>query len=158
MAPFYHDMGLIMGVCAPLAAGRSRGADEPLGIPAQARELDAASGHHPDSVSAAPNFAFDLAVRRTSDADMFGLDLGEVQAILSGAERVHYSRSSGSPTVCPFGLQERVLGPPTAWPRRPSTWPRPNPAAPHDGPLRSRATFGRARPALCRGATAPPSW
>jgi long chain fatty acid CoA FadD26 len=39
-------------------------------------------------VSPAPNFAFDLAVRRTSDADMAGLDLGNVFTFISGAERV----------------------------------------------------------------------
>ena len=39
--------------------------------------------------SAVPNFAFELAARRTSDADMAGLDLGNVHTILSGSERVH---------------------------------------------------------------------
>jgi long chain fatty acid CoA FadD26 len=41
--------------------------------------------------SASPNFAFELAVRRTSDDDMAGLDLGHVQVILSGSERIHAS-------------------------------------------------------------------
>jgi len=41
------------------------------------------------SFSAAPNFAFELAVRRTSDDDMAGLDLGNVHTILSGSERIH---------------------------------------------------------------------
>jgi long-chain fatty acid adenylase/transferase FadD26 len=40
------------------------------------------------SYSCAPNFAFDLAARRTSDDDMAGLDLGDVLAISNGAERV----------------------------------------------------------------------
>ena len=39
--------------------------------------------------TAAPNFAFELAVRRTSDDDMAGLDLGGVVVIINGAERVH---------------------------------------------------------------------
>jgi long chain fatty acid CoA FadD26 len=39
--------------------------------------------------SAAPNFAFELAVRRTSDDDMAGLDLGDVVGIVSGSERIH---------------------------------------------------------------------
>ena len=41
------------------------------------------------SWSAAPNFAFELAVRRTSDDDMAGLDLGGVLGIISGSERIH---------------------------------------------------------------------
>jgi long-chain fatty acid adenylyltransferase FadD28 len=44
---------------------------------------------NPHVVSAAPNFAFELAVGRTSDDDMAGLDLGNVQHILSGSERIH---------------------------------------------------------------------
>jgi len=39
--------------------------------------------------SAAPNFAFDLAVRKTSDEDIAGLDLSGVMSIVSGSERVH---------------------------------------------------------------------
>jgi fatty acid CoA ligase FadD28 len=39
--------------------------------------------------SAAPNFAFELAARKTSEDDMAGLDLGGVQSILSGSERVN---------------------------------------------------------------------
>jgi len=67
---------------------------------------------HPHSVSAAPNFAFELAVRRTSDADMVDLSLGHVQAILSGAERVHYATIKRfTERFAPFGLQERVLRP-----------------------------------------------
>ncbi len=38
-----------------------------------------ASQHH--AYSAAPNFAFELAVRKTSDDDMAGLDLGDVLGI-----------------------------------------------------------------------------
>jgi long-chain fatty acid adenylyltransferase FadD28 len=38
--------------------------------------------------SSAPNFAFDLAARKTSDEDMAGLDLAEVLILQNGAERV----------------------------------------------------------------------
>jgi fatty acid CoA ligase FadD28 len=44
---------------------------------------------YPHTVTAAPNFAFELAVGRTSDDDMAGLDLGDVLRVLSGSERVH---------------------------------------------------------------------
>jgi fatty acid CoA ligase FadD28 len=39
--------------------------------------------------TAAPNFALELAVRKTSDHDMAGLDLSDVLAIVTGSERVH---------------------------------------------------------------------
>jgi fatty acid CoA ligase FadD21 len=42
----------------------------------------------PRAFSAAPNFAFDLAARKTSDNDLAGLDLGGVLGIINGAERV----------------------------------------------------------------------
>ncbi|MGB8387293.1 AMP-binding protein, partial [Mycobacterium sp.] len=38
--------------------------------------------------SGGPNFAFDLAARRTSNDDMAGLDLGSVVGMANGAERV----------------------------------------------------------------------
>ena len=96
--PFYHDMGLIQGVFAPLlappeaaggAAGRPAVLMSPvsfLQIPARWMQLLATSSR---SWSAAPNFAFELAVRRTSDDDMAGLDLGGVFGIISGSERIH---------------------------------------------------------------------
>jgi long-chain fatty acid adenylase/transferase FadD26 len=110
--PFYHDMGLIMGVCAPLVTGRPAVLTSPLAFLRKPASWIQLLAEHPYSVSAAPNFAFDLAVRRTSDADLAGLDLSGVQAILSGAERVH------STTIrrfverfAPFGLNERVIRP-----------------------------------------------
>jgi long-chain fatty acid adenylase/transferase FadD26 len=49
-------------------------------------QLLATHGH---TWSAAPNFAFELAVRRTSDADMAGLDLRGLLGIIDGSERIH---------------------------------------------------------------------
>ena len=87
--PFYHDMGLILGVCAPMLAGRSAvlmSAMSFLQKPARWMQLLASNSC---SFSGAPNFAFEVAARRTSDDDMAGLDLGDVLAIGSGSERVH---------------------------------------------------------------------
>ncbi|CAN5130086.1 long-chain-fatty-acid--AMP ligase FAAL26/FadD26 [soil metagenome] len=110
--PFYHDMGLILGVLAPLVAERSAVLTSPLAFlskPASWIQLIAGS---PGSFSAAPNFAFELAVRRTSDSDMAGLDLGGVLAILSGAERVHQATIERFvQRFAPFGLQHSALRP-----------------------------------------------
>ena len=96
--PFYHDMGLIQGVFGPLLAppevacgpaGRPAVLMSPVSFlqkPARWMQLLASNSH---SWSAAPNFAFELAVRRTSDEDMAGLDLGGVLGIISGSERIH---------------------------------------------------------------------
>lgn len=43
---------------------------------------------YPSASTGAPNFAFELAARKTTDDDMAGYDLGNVSTIISGAERV----------------------------------------------------------------------
>lgn len=87
--PFYHDMGLVLGVCAPLLGGFRTVLTSPasfLARPARWMQLLASNSH---ALSAAPNFAFELAARKTSDDDMAGLDLSGVQGIMNGSERVH---------------------------------------------------------------------
>lgn len=86
--PFYHDMGLVLGVCAPLLAGIRGVLTSPVAFlqrPARWMHLLAGNSH---AFSAAPNFAYELAAKKTSDEDMSGLDLGGVHTILSGSERV----------------------------------------------------------------------
>lgn len=86
--PFYHDMGLVLGVCAPILSGYHAVLTSPLAfLERPARWVRALAEHH-HSFSAAPNFAFDLAARKTKDADLDGLDLGGVVGIINGAERV----------------------------------------------------------------------
>ncbi|OBI37591.1 AMP-binding protein [Mycobacterium colombiense] len=87
--PFYHDMGLVLGVCGPILGGVRAVLTSPVSFlqrPARWMQLLAKESH---ALSAAPNFAFELAARKTSDEDMAGLDLGDVLVILSGSERVH---------------------------------------------------------------------
>lgn len=87
--PFYHDMGLVLGVCAPTLIGLSAVLTSPVSFlqrPARWMQLLATNE---GAFSAAPNFAFELAARKTSDEDLAGLDLGSVEAILSGSERVN---------------------------------------------------------------------
>ncbi len=87
--PFYHDMGLVLGVCAPVLGGFRTVLTSPVSFLARpARWIQMlAKNTHP--FSAAPNFAFELAARKTSNDDLAGMDLGEVLVILSGSERVH---------------------------------------------------------------------
>jgi long chain fatty acid CoA FadD26 len=109
--PFYHDMGLLLGVMAPVVWGFPAVLMSPVGfLQRPARWLEQLASCR--SFSAAPNFAFELAARRTSDADLAGLDLGCVDTILSGSERIHaetirrfVQRFSG------FGLGADVVAP-----------------------------------------------
>lgn len=86
--PFYHDMGLVLGICAPILGGYRAELTSPVAfLERPARWMRALAENSP-AFSAAPNFAFDMAARKTTDADLAGLDLGGVLGIISGAERV----------------------------------------------------------------------
>ncbi len=89
--PFYHDMGLVMGVLGPLVVNRRGVLMSPLGFLAKPARWIQQLAINPHSFSAAPNFGFELSARRSSEADMAGLDLSGCLGIISGAERVHPS-------------------------------------------------------------------
>jgi fatty acid CoA ligase FadD21 len=86
--PFYHDMGLVLGVCAPILCGRRAHLMSPVAFLEEPARWMRALAENPHALSSAPNFAFDLAARKTTDEDLAGLDLGGVVGIISGAERV----------------------------------------------------------------------
>lgn len=86
--PFYHDMGLVLGVCAPILGGFPARLTSPVAFLEQPARWIRALAQNDRSFSAAPNFAFDLAARKTADRDLAGLDLGGVLGIINGAERV----------------------------------------------------------------------
>jgi len=86
--PFYHDMGLVLGVCAPILGGYHAQLTSPVAFLERPARWVRALAENPHAWSSAPNFAFDLAARKTTDADLAGLDLGGVLGIISGAERV----------------------------------------------------------------------
>jgi long chain fatty acid CoA FadD26 len=87
--PFYHDMGLVMGVVAPLVVDRPGVLMSPMAFLAKPSRWIRQLALNKGAFSAAPNFGFELSVRRTSDADMAGLDLSGLLGVISGAERVH---------------------------------------------------------------------
>ena len=110
--PFFHDLGLIMGVCSPLVTGRKAVLMSPLAFLLKPASWVQLMAKHPHCFSGAPNFAFELAARRTSDADMEGLDLSRVHVILSGAERVHSATVNRFvDRFAKFGLKDRVVQP-----------------------------------------------
>ena len=110
--PFFHDLGLILGVCSPIVLGTSAVLTSPASFlvrPARWMQLLATN---PCAFTAAPNFAFDLATRKTSDEDMAGLDLGGVHTIQSGAERVQPATIKRfTDRFARFNLSENVIQP-----------------------------------------------
>jgi len=86
--PFYHDMGLVLGVCAPILGGYRAELTSPVAFLEKPSRWVRSLAENPHAWSSAPNFAFELAARKTTDDDLAGLDLGGVLGIISGAERV----------------------------------------------------------------------
>ncbi|MDT5180191.1 MAG: hypothetical protein QOJ95_4389 [Mycobacterium sp.] len=86
--PFYHDMGLILGICAPILGGWHSVLMSPIAFLQRPARWLQQLALRTRALTAAPNFALDLAAARTSDDDLAGLDLGDVLAIICGAERV----------------------------------------------------------------------
>lgn len=110
--PFYHDMGLYLGVCAPVLTGVPAVLTSPVAFlerPARWVQMLAANTK---SFTAAPNFAFELAVRKTSDEDMAGYDLSDVLVIATGSERVNPATLQRfTQRFGPFNLRESVIRP-----------------------------------------------
>jgi fatty acid CoA ligase FadD28 len=110
--PFYHDMGLYLGICAPIMTGMHAVLMSPVAFlqrPARWMQLLATNSR---AYSAAPNFAFELAARKTSDDDMAGLDLADVLVIATGSERVHPATMQRfTRRFARFNLREVVLRP-----------------------------------------------
>ncbi|MCV7442422.1 type I polyketide synthase [Mycobacterium paraense] len=86
--PFYHDMGLYLAIIFPVLAGFPALITSPASFLQRPARWVQALASNSRAFSAAPNFAFELAARKTSDDDLAGLDLGNVLGILNGSERV----------------------------------------------------------------------
>jgi fatty-acyl-CoA synthase len=86
--PLYHDMGLIGAWLMPLYFGLPVVVMSPLAFLSRpARWLRALHRYH-GTISAAPNFAYELAAAKISDEEIQGLDLSAWRAALNGAEQV----------------------------------------------------------------------
>ncbi|WP_395311874.1 AMP-binding protein [Mycobacterium sp. AMU20-3851] len=110
--PFYHDMGLLLGIVAPILGGWSTVFTTPLSFLARPARWIQLMGSYPRVVTAGPNFAFELAAGRTTDEDLAGIDLADVIAVWSGAERVHEATLKRfSQRFAKFNFSEAVLRP-----------------------------------------------
>jgi fatty acid CoA ligase FadD28 len=110
--PFYHDMGLFLGICGPVLGGFRSVFTSPTSFlqrPARWMHLMATNTR---AFSAGPNFALELTLRRTSDEDMAGHDLGDIMSICPGSERIHaVTVRRFTERFAKFNLRDRVLRP-----------------------------------------------
>jgi len=87
--PLYHDMGLIGAWLTPLHFGLPLAVMSPLAFLSRPERWLRAFQKYGGTVSAAPNFAYELCVRKIADKDIQGLDLSSWRAALNGAEPVN---------------------------------------------------------------------
>jgi 1-acyl-sn-glycerol-3-phosphate acyltransferase len=87
--PLYHDMGLIGAWLGTLYYGVPLYVMSPLAFLARPETWLWAMHRYRATLSAAPNFAYELCLRKIRDEDIEGLDLSSVRATLNGAEPVN---------------------------------------------------------------------
>jgi 1-acyl-sn-glycerol-3-phosphate acyltransferase len=120
--PLYHDMGLIGACIGSLVVGYRLVLMSPLEFLAKPSRWLWAIHRHRGTLSAAPNFAYELCANKVADAEIEGLDLGSWRLAFNGAEPVSpdtlerfASRFAGygfrrEAMFTVFGLAEGVLG------------------------------------------------
>ena len=86
--PLYHDMGLIGAWLMPLYFGLPVVVLSPLAFLSRPARWLRAFHLYSGTISAAPNFAYELAATKICDDEIDGLDLSSWRAALNGAEPV----------------------------------------------------------------------
>ncbi|MDL4814105.1 fatty acyl-AMP ligase [Actinomadura opuntiae] len=109
--PLHHDMGLVLTVCVPLVTGLSSEFMDPVSfLKRPARWLSLLSRPGP-AYTAAPNFAYDLLLRRVRPEETH-VDLSGVKVFLNGSERVRAETLRRfTKAFAPHGVTPEVLRP-----------------------------------------------
>jgi len=102
--PLHHDMGLVGMAIAPVYASRPAVLMPPEMFVKRPAEWLRAVSRHRGTVSFAPNFAYDLCVRRVKDRDLEDLDLSCWRVAGCGAEPIH------PPTLDAFAAKFSAVG------------------------------------------------
>ncbi|MFD8497614.1 fatty acyl-AMP ligase [Amycolatopsis sp. NPDC059657] len=89
--PFFHDMGLLQLLCAPVFSGARSVFMTPFNFVMKPLRWLKQLAAFPNTYAAAPNFAFDYAARKIKEADRLLLDLSGVRAIANGSEPIRPS-------------------------------------------------------------------
>ena len=87
--PLYHDMGLIGAWLGSLYHALKLVIMPPLSFLSRPERWLWAVHRYHGTLSAAPNFAFDLCVRRIEDKALEGLDLSSWRVVANGAEAIN---------------------------------------------------------------------
>lgn len=86
--PLYHDMGLIGAWLTPMFFGIPVAILSPLAFLTRPEKWLWTIHRRRGTISPAPNFAYELSVRKIAESELEGLDLSSWRAALNGAEPV----------------------------------------------------------------------
>lgn len=110
--PLYHDMGLIGAWFVPMFTGIPLVVMSPLAFLSRPDRWLWAIHKHRGTISPAPNFAYELCVRKIPDKDLQGLDLSCWRAATNGAEPVRAETLARFATrFAPYGFRREALLP-----------------------------------------------
>jgi acyl carrier protein len=110
--PLYHDMGLIGAWMGSLYFGFPAVVMSPLAFLSRPSRWLWAIHRHRGTLSAAPNFAYELAVRKIDDRDLEGLDLSSWRFAFNGAEPVSPDTLAAfRDRFAPYGLKPEAISP-----------------------------------------------
>jgi acyl-CoA synthetase (AMP-forming)/AMP-acid ligase II len=86
--PLFHDMGLILGIGAPMAGGMASVLMDPLAFLIRPARWLRALSSSPGAISAAPNFAYAYSASRVTEDEKRYLELSRVVSLINGSEPV----------------------------------------------------------------------
>ena len=110
--PLYHDMGLIGAWFVPLFTGIPLVVMSPLAFLSRPVRWLRAIERHQATISPAPNFAYELCVKKIADQDLEGLNLSSWRAATNGAEPVCASTLERfAARFAPYGFRREALSP-----------------------------------------------
>ncbi len=110
--PLYHDMGLIGSWLFCMADGLPIALFSPLSFLSRPERWLWTIHEHRGSLSAAPNFAYELCVKRIPEQAIEGLDLSSWRCALNGAEPVNPDTLDRfAQRFAPYGLRREALMP-----------------------------------------------
>lgn len=86
--PLFHDMGLVLGIVAPVVGHIHSVLMDPLAFVLQPVRWLRLLSTYPGALTAAPNFAYDYCVRRVTGEERAALSLGSVAVMVNGSEPI----------------------------------------------------------------------
>ncbi len=110
--PIYHDMGLIGCILTPLYQGDTAINMPPTAFLERPARWIRAFSNYKGTMTAAPNFAFDLCAEKIKEEELEGVDLSSWKTAVNGSEVVRAaSLEAFTNRFSPYGFKNRTFFP-----------------------------------------------